>query len=103
MAELARMRSLAEARKLTAPRSLRDVQSACAADEAIVALNQFDDAMVVWVIRSGDPQVITRPLSRNNAEKLVARHRDDIWGQSASTIAGAALYNEVFRPVASKL
>lgn len=103
MAERARVRTLAEARQIRAPRSLREVQSSLAAREAIVALNQFDDELAVWVIRASGTEVITRPLSRRQAQQLVARHQDEIWQQTANAGAGALLFNEILRPIASQL
>jgi CHAT domain-containing protein len=103
MSERARVRSLAEARKVTAPRNLKEVQAALGPEEAIVALNQFDDELAIWVLRAKSAEVVRRPLARRDAERLVARHRDDIWEESSSTVAGAALFNEILRPISAQL
>jgi CHAT domain-containing protein len=103
LAERARVRSLAEARRMPVPRTLASVQQGLDDSEAIIALNQFDDELAVWVIRRTGSEVVTRPLSRLDAERLVARQRADIQRQSISTDAGRALYNEILRPVTRQL
>jgi CHAT domain-containing protein len=103
MAERARVRTLAEARQMRTPRTLREVQTTLAANEAIVALNQFEDEIAIWVIRATSAKVITRPLGRRDAQLLVARHQDEIWQEAATAYAGASLYNQIFRPIAGDL
>jgi CHAT domain-containing protein len=103
LAERARVRSLIEARRVSAPLNLGFVQSALNDDEAILALNQFDDELAIWVIRRDSTNVILRPLSRRDAERLVSRQQTDIQLESRSVDAGRALYNQVFRPVAQRL
>jgi CHAT domain-containing protein len=103
MAERARVRSLAEAKRQPAARTLKDVESSVEKDEAIVALNQFDDELAIWLIKSGGTSVIMRPLSRVDADRLVARQRDEIRLESSNPEASAALYNEILKPVQAGL
>lgn len=103
MAERSRMRTLAESKSIGAGRSLIDVQHAIAEDQAVLALNQFDDELAVWVIRRDRTEVIARPLTRRDAERLVARHQDEIRHEALSPSAGRDLYNEIVRPVAGHL
>ena len=103
MAERARVRTLAEARRQPAPRTLKDVEASLDKDEAIVALNQFDDELAIWLIKNSGTSVITRPLSRVDADRLIARQRDEIRLESGKPEASAALYNEILRPVQAGL
>ncbi len=52
MAERARVRTVAEAKRAAAPPSLADVQASLNPSDAIVALNQFEDELAIWVIRA---------------------------------------------------
>jgi CHAT domain-containing protein len=103
LAERARARSLAEARRFPVSRTLESIQASLTDREAIVALNQFDDELALWIIRSSGTEIVTRQLSRANAERLVARQQNEIWQQSASAEAGGALYNEILRPLSNRL
>jgi CHAT domain-containing protein len=103
MAERARVRTVAEARRTPVPPSLADVQASLSDDDAIVALNQFKDELAIWVIRRGSVTVTKRPLARVDAIRLVARQQDEIWEEVTRPNAGGVLYNELVRPVASQL
>jgi len=103
MAERARARTLAESKRAPEARSLTEVQAVLAPEEAVIALTQFDDELAVWVIRRDHTDVVTRPLTRRDAEKLVARQQDEIWHQTLSPNAGRDLYNEILRPLAVQL
>jgi CHAT domain-containing protein len=103
MSERARMRTVAEAKGPTGTRSLGDVQGGLAPDQAIVALNQFDDELAVWVIRRDRFEVIRRPVTRRDAEKLVARQQEEIWHEAATPVASRDLYNEILRPTSAHL
>ena len=103
MAERARTRTLAESRRATHTRSLTDVQQSIAGKEAVLALNQFDDELAVWVIRRDRAEVITRPLTRRDAQRLVARQQDEIWHEASVPSAGRDLYNELIRPLSAQL
>jgi len=102
MSERSRVRTLAEAKGAT-PRSLSEVQSNLDANEAVIALNQFSDELVVWAIRRSSVNVVRRPLTRVDAAHLVARQRDEIRQESAQPTASRDLYSEVLRPVAGHL
>lgn len=102
MAERARARTLAEARRLPL-RSLTDIQAALPADHAIVALNQFDDELAIWVIRRDKTEVVMRPLSRLDAQTLVARQQTEVWHRSATPVASRDLFNQILRPLGTRL
>jgi len=72
-------------------------------DAALIALNQFEHELAVWVIRRDTATVTMRPLSRADARQLVGRQQQEIWRQSATTVAGRELYNELVRPVTTHL
>jgi CHAT domain-containing protein len=103
LSERARVRTLAEARKLPATRSLQGVQATLRADEAILALNQFEDELAIWMIRRDGFEVVTSKLSRTTAERLVMRQQHEVWQQSNAQPASRALFNEIIRPVARRL
>lgn len=99
LSERARLRSLAEARKLTSLRSLQAIQSTLRANEGLLALNQFDDDLAIWIIRNDRYNVVVRQIPRTVAERLVARQQNEVWQRSASVEASAALFNELIKPV----
>jgi tetratricopeptide (TPR) repeat protein len=103
LAERARVRSLAEARRFPATRTLAQIQNALGASDAIVALNQFDDELAIWVIRHNSTDVVTRKLTRGAAEQLVARQQNDVWLETSGAGSGRALYTELLRPVSAQL
>ena len=102
LADAARARSVSESRKFGAT-SLAAVQAALSQDEAILAVNQFDDELAVWVIQARSVNVTMRPISRQTAQQLIARQQHDIWTASATTAAGRDLYNEIVRPISQRL
>ena len=93
MAERARATTLAEARRLPANASLKAVQATLSPDQAIVALNQFEDELAIWLIRSDRTDVIMRPVSRIDAVRLAGRQRDEIRIEARTPIAGGALFD----------
>ncbi|HUQ89730.1 MAG TPA: CHAT domain-containing protein [Vicinamibacterales bacterium] len=101
LAEAARSTSASELKKFGG-KTLRDVQAALQPNEAILALNQFDDEIAVWVIKANSVNVTIRPMSRRTSEQLIARQQNEVW-QGAQTSAGRDLYNEIVRPVAAQL
>jgi CHAT domain-containing protein len=103
LAERARARSLAEAKRIPAEVSLRDVEAALGAGDAVIALNQFDDELAIWTIRRSGTEVVTRPLSRQDAQRLVERQGNEITFGSVSAEASRSLYNAIVRPVAQRL
>ena len=78
------------------------MQQTIGPDEAILALNQFDDELAVWVIRRAGTSVTVRALRRADARLIVARQQDEISLQ-ASPGAGTVLYDNIVRPVSSQL
>ena len=103
LSERARARTLVEARRNQQPRSLADVRSSLSAGEALIALNQFENELAVWLISRDSLDVHTRSLTRNDAKRLVARQQEEIWRESLTPAAGRELYNEIIRPLAPKL
>jgi CHAT domain-containing protein len=83
--------------------TLADVQRAQAPDEAIIALNQFDDEVALWVIRQNGTVVVRQPMRRADAERIVARQQDEIRLETNAPTAGAALYDTVIRPLTNHL
>jgi CHAT domain-containing protein len=102
LSERARVRTLAESKRART-RPLSDVQSALSNDEAVVALNQFDDELAVWVIRRDQVSVVLRPMTRVNAARIVARQQNEIWNESSRPTGSRDLYNEIVRPIAPQL
>jgi CHAT domain-containing protein len=103
MTERARARSLAEQRRAVDLPPLAAVQRTLAADEAIVALNQFDDELAIWIITNGGTTVDLRPLAREDARRLVARHQEEIRLELSRPDAGAILFDIIMRPSATAL
>ena len=103
MAERARATTLAEARRLPANASLKEVQAALSPDQAVIALNQFDDELAIWLIRPDRTDVVMRPVSRADAARLAERQRDEIRIEARTPGAGAALFDQILRPFAGKL
>ncbi|HYB93702.1 MAG TPA: hypothetical protein VEC39_01925, partial [Vicinamibacterales bacterium] len=99
MSERARTRTLAEARRAAAPRSLADAQASLADDEAIVALNQFNDELAVWVIRKHTLQVQVRAVRRVDAARLIARQHHEMWTKATQPNASQELFDQIIRPV----
>jgi CHAT domain-containing protein/tetratricopeptide (TPR) repeat protein len=103
MAERARARTLVEARRAPQPRALDELQARLAESETVVALNQFEEELAIWVISRHSSGVTVRPLTRRDAAMLVARQQEEIWRETDQPVAGRDLYNEIIRPIASKL
>jgi CHAT domain-containing protein len=102
MAERARATTLAEQRKSAIP-SLANAQLAARDDEAIVALNQFEDELAIWVIRNQSTTVLTRPIDRVDAQRIIARHQQEIQFEASRPVAGAALFDTIMRPLSRHL
>ncbi len=102
LAEAARARSVSEHKKF-ASTSLAAVQTVLDANEAMLALNQFDDELAVWVIKSNSVTVTMRSMSRQTTQQLIARQQHEIWQAASTTAAGRDLYNEIVRPVSAQL
>ena len=103
MTERARARSLAEQRRTADLPTLAAVQGRLAANEAIVALNQFDEELAIWVITNAGTTVTTRPLTREDARRLVARHQEEIRLELSRPDASGVLFDTVMRPAAAAL
>ena len=103
MAERGRAPSLAEQQRLGSIPSLADVQRTIRPDEAIVALNQFEDELAIWVIRSSGTTVLTRPIDRVDAQRIIARQQQEIRLESSRPLAGADLFDTIMRPLSRHL
>jgi hypothetical protein len=97
--------NLARSRGLRAPGSQpggvtpQAIQAQLGADDALIALNQLEDELIVWVVTSQDIRYTVRPLSREDATRLVLRQADEITMAAAAPRAAAALFREIVRPV----
>lgn len=103
MAERARATSLAEQRRRPVVPSLANAQLGTRGDEAIVALNQFDDELAIWIIRSHGTSVVTRPINRVDAQRIVDRQQLEIQVEASRPVAGAELYDMIMRPLSRHL
>ena len=103
MAERARATSLVEQRGNSAIPSLADAQLATRDDEAIVTLNQFEDELAIWVIRSNGTTVLTRPIDRVDAQRIIARQQQEIQLEASRPLAGADLFDTIMRPLSRHL
>ncbi len=99
--------SAARTRDMRSASSTRDllvqVQGRLEPTEGVMALNQLDDELVVWLVTHNTVSVIRRPLGRPAAARLVARHRDEIELEARLPRASAELFNELVRPFGDRL
>lgn len=102
LSERARARGVAEVKRIAGV-SLQDVENSLAPNEAIIALNQFDDELAIWTIRRNGTEVTTKPVSRQDAQRLVERQRNEIASESGDASAGRALHTIIMRPIAHRL
>jgi CHAT domain-containing protein len=100
LAERGRLRNVAAGSPLT---SLAAAQGAQAPDHAIVAINQFDDELVLWVIRQSGTTVVRRPMRRSDARLIVAQQQHEIRLETRQPAASAALFDEIVRPLSAQL
>ncbi len=103
LSEHTRARTLAEKNRVAAGRTLADVEQSLQPGEAVVALNQFDNELAVWLIKQGHTTVTMRPLTRRDAQRLVARQADEIRHEASVPDAGADLFTQILRPLAADL
>jgi len=103
MAERARARTLAEARRASQPQTLAELQARLPDGATIVALNQFGEELAIWVIGRNSFDVTTRRLTRRDAAMLVAKQQQEIWREALQPVAGKELYDELIRPIAPRL
>jgi CHAT domain-containing protein len=102
LAEAGRARSASEARRF-ASADLGTVQASLEANEAILALNQFEDELAIWVIRRDRVDVTVREMARATTQTLIAQQQSEIWAASPVAVAGRNLFNEIVRPVSAQL
>jgi CHAT domain-containing protein len=103
LTERARARSLAEQRRAADLPTLVAVQRSLAANEAILALNQFDEELAIWTITHTGTTVSMRQLAREDARRLVARHQEEIRLEVSRPDAGGVLFDSIVRPAAAAL
>ncbi|MDP2320833.1 MAG: CHAT domain-containing protein [Acidobacteriota bacterium] len=99
LSERSRARTLAEQNASTGVQTLAETEQSLDPAQAVLALNQFDDELAVWVIRNTGTTVVVRPLTRADSARLIARQQDEIRHSAARPVAGSELYNELLRPV----
>lgn len=103
LSERSRARTLAERNAATGVRTLAETEQSLDPTQAVLALNQFDDELAVWVIRNTGTTVVVRPLKRIDSALLIARQQDEIRHDAARPVAGGELYNQLLRPVWQEL
>jgi CHAT domain-containing protein len=103
LAEGARARSLVERRLAAQGPTLEAAQRQLARGEVVLALNQFDDELAVWAISRRNVRVITRPLKRSEASRLIGRQQLEIAEGAAAPEASALLYEQIIRPLLPEL
>jgi tetratricopeptide (TPR) repeat protein len=103
LAESARAKTLAEAKRSAQTQTLDQVQRSLAPGEAVLTLSQFKNELSVWVVTHDGTTVVQRPITRLDAARLVARQRDEIQHEAANPGASADLFNQILRPVAGEL
>ena len=79
------------------------VRAQLAPGEAVIALNQLDDELFVWLVTPASVDLVRRPVKRPEAIRLVARHRDEIDLEVQRPKASAALFNELVRSLTDRL
>jgi hypothetical protein len=93
----------ARGRGLVAGSTADAVRSRLQAEEAVIAISQFDDELVLWLVDRMGVEPLRRPLTRLDGQRLIARFRDEVRLESAAPQASAALFNELVRPFAARL
>jgi CHAT domain-containing protein len=102
MAERARSRTIAEGRAILRVPTLAETRAALKPGEVVLALNQFQDELVVWAITHDTVRLSTRPLTQPQTAQLVARQQMEISRGSAAPGAGAILFDEIVRPLSAE-
>ena len=97
----ARSRGLRPAGRAAA--DLATLQASLGETDAVLALNQLRDELVVWVVTRHDVRHVVRPISHDDAVRMVLRQADEITMSASEPRAAAALFREIVRPVASTL
>ena len=99
LSERARARTLVEKTRAPVGPTLDGIERTLERGDAIISLNQFENELAVWVIRPGNTTVVTRPISRLDAQRLVARQQEEIRHAANTPSAGADLFNQILRPI----
>jgi CHAT domain-containing protein len=85
------------------PDVLGQVQERLEDGEGVIALNQLDRELLVWLVTKKGVDVVRRPLGRRESVQLVSRHRDEIELEVLRPRAGAALFTELIQPLSAQL
>ena len=97
----ARSRGLRPAGRAAA--DLATLQAGLGPGDAVLALNQLRDELVVWVVTRHDVRHVVRRISHDDAVRMVLRQADEISMSASEPRAAAALFREIVRPVMSSL
>ena len=91
MSEAARARSASESGTFGSVRAWQRSRRRLRPDEAIVALNQFEDELAVWVIKPRQRRLSRCARCRaQTSQRLVARQQHEIWQRGGRRTAPAA-------------
>ena len=87
----------------SAATDLAALQASLGPTDAVLALNQLRDELVVWVVTRHDVRHVLRRISHDDAVRMVLRQADEITMSASEPRAAAALFREIVRPVMSTL
>ena len=87
----------------SAAADLRTLQASLGPGDAVLALNQLRDQLVVWVVTRHDVRHVVRRISQEDAVRMVLRQADEITMAASEPRAATALFREIVRPVRSAL
>ena len=82
---------------------LAALQAGLGPTDAVLALNQLRDELVVWVVTRHDVRHALRRISHDDAVRMVLRQADEIRMATSEPRAAAALFREIVRPVMATL
>ena len=83
----------------SAAANLAGLQASLGDSDAVLALNQLRDELVVWVVTRHDVRHVVRRIAHDDAVRMVLRQADEITMSAAEPRAAAALFREIVRPV----
>jgi hypothetical protein len=78
---------------------LATLQVSLGEGDAVLALNQLQDELIVWVVTRHDVRHLVRHISHDDAVRMVLRQADEITMSASEPRAAAALFREIVRPV----
>jgi CHAT domain-containing protein len=83
--------------------TMAQAQERLAASEALLVVKQFDDELAIWLLGRDQSTVITRPVRRVDAERLISRQQEEARFEVSQPVSSAELYDTIVRPLASRL